>query len=33
MEIKQARSPSQIRFNVTDLLQDTLLVGKGKPIL
>jgi hypothetical protein len=33
MEIQQARSPSQIRFNVMDLLQDTLLVGKGKPIL
>jgi len=33
MEIKRALSSSQIRFNVTDLLQDTLLVGGGKPIL
>jgi hypothetical protein len=33
MGIEQARSPPQIRFEVRDLLQDTLPVGRGKAIL
>lgn len=32
MHSRQARLPSQILFDVTDLLQDALLVGRGEPI-